>query len=176
MMDNLQTWIYIILGLVYFISRLRKKPEEPVGPPRRQAGQGEGDSGPKPLTFEELLREITEAKEPYTTAPTTSKPVQEYVDYDDEIEEEKEPERPDYDYKKQETYQLFEENRFAAFNRVSYEDTLKIEDTKVDFGKFKVFEEEKSTSLASQVAEDFTDVDKVRRAFIMSEIFNRKYA
>lgn len=175
-MDNIQTWVYIALGVVYFISRLLKKPEEQAPQARRpqQNTQGNGDS-PKPLTFEELLREITEAKEPYSQ-PSQGKPVQEFVDYDDEVEEEVAPARPDYDFRKQETYKTFEENKFAAFNRLSYEDTLKVEDTNVSFGKFKVFEEESKTTLASEIKQEFSDSDRVRRAFIMGEIFNRKYA
>jgi hypothetical protein len=175
MMDNLQTWIYIALGLVYFISRLRKKPEEQAPRQGRPADDQGNGNGPKPLTFEELLKEITEAKEPYAT-PAPQRPAQEFVDYDDEVEEEKEPARPDYDYRKQETYKTFEENKFAAFNRLSYEETMKLEDTNVSFGKFKAFEEESKPSLASEIMQEFSDSERVKRAFIMGEIFNRKYA
>lgn len=169
-MDNLQVWIYIILGIVYLIGRSRKKAPQPPG---RQNQPQQETTGPKPLTFEELLREITEAKEPL---PPVMKPVQEFEDYDDEVAEEVEPERADYDYRKQETYQTFEQSKYEAFNRLSYDETMKVEDTKVEFGKFKVFEEEAAPPLAAQVAADFADMDKVKRAFIMSEIFNRRYA
>jgi len=170
-MDNLQVWIYIIVGVLYLIGRARKKPQNAPTQQGRQQ-QPTSNAGPKPLTFEELLREITEAKETYTQP----KPVQEYIDYDDEVEEEKEPERPDYDYRKQETYKTFEQSKYEAFNRLSYEDTLKLEDTDVKFGKFAAFEEDKRPSIAAEIAGDFSDVDKVKRAFIISEIFNRKYA
>jgi hypothetical protein len=172
-MDNLQIWIYIIVGVLYLIGRAMKKPQEASKPQRHEQSQNP-DTGPapRPLTFEELLREITEAKEPNYQP----KPVQEYVDYDDELEAEKEPERPDYDYRKQETYQLAEQSKYEAFNRLSYEDTLRVEDTDVTFGKFAAFEEDKRPSIAQEIALDFADMDKVKRAFIMSEIFNRKYA
>lgn len=176
MMDNIQTWIYIALGLVYFISRLRKKPEEQAPQPRRQQDAEGGSNSPKPLTFEELLKEITEAKEPYSSPAVPNRPVQEFVDYDDEAEEEKAPARPDYDFRKQETYKTFEENRFAAFNRLSYEDTMKVEDTDVSFGKFKAFEEDTKPTIASEIMQEFSDPERVKKAFIMSEIFNRKYA
>jgi hypothetical protein len=169
-MDNLQVWIYIILGIVYLIGRSKKKAPQPSGRPSQPQQEA---NGPKPLTFEELLREITEAKEPL---PPVVKPVQEFEDYEDELVEEVEPQRPDYDYRKQETYQAFEQSKYEAFNRLSYEETMKVEDTKVEFGKFREFEEEKAPSAAAQIAADFADLDKVKRAFIMSEIFNRRYA
>jgi hypothetical protein len=172
-MDNLQIWIYIIVGILYLIGRASKKTQNQTS---KQSQERPGTSHlPKQLTFEELLKEITEARQPQQ-AP---KPVQEVVDYDDEIEDEEEAEvleRTDYDYRKEETYKAYEKSKYEAFNRLSYEDTLKLEDTKVEFGKFKAFEEKAPPSMAAQVASDFTDMDKVKRAFIMSEIFNRKYA
>ena len=175
MMDNIQTWLYIVVGLVYFISRLMKKPEQQAPQNRRQGdAQGESNS-PKPLTFEELLKEITEAKDPYAS-PSTGKPVQEYANYEDDIEEEEAKEPAGYDYRKQDTYKVFEENKFAAFNRLSYEETMKLEDTNVTFGKFKAFEEDTKPSIASEIRQEFSDPERVKRAFIMGEIFNRKYA
>lgn len=176
-MDNLQIWIYVILGIVYLIGKARKKPE-PIPNQRRgqQPTESTMEEGPKPLSFEDLLREITEAKELSTSPKPVYKPAQEFEDYDDELVQEVEPVRPDYDYRKQETYKTFEQSKYEAFNRLSYEDTMKLEDTDVKFGKFQAFEEDNKPSMASQIAEDFADVDKVKRAFIMSEIFNRKYA
>lgn len=169
MMDNLQIWIYIILGIVYLIGKSRKK--NPPVVDKRPSPPTQEQVGPRPMTFEDLLKEITEAKE-----PTVQRPEQEFTDYDDELEEEKEPERQDYDYQKQETYQTFEKSKYEAFNRLSYEETMKLEDTKVEFGKFKEFEAEEAKPMASRIAADFADPDAVKRAFIMSEIFNRKYA
>ncbi len=176
-MDNLQIWIYVILGIVYLIGKARKKPE-PIPNQRRgqQSNEGTTVEGPKPLSFEDLLREITEAKELSTNPKSPSRPSQQFEDYDDELVEEVEPERPDYDFRKQETYKTFEQSKYEAFNRLSYEETMKLEDTDVKFGKFQAFEEDNKPSVASQIANDFADVDKVKRAFIMSEIFNRKYA
>lgn len=175
MMDNIQTWVYIVLGLVYFVSRLMKKPERQAPQPGRQQPRSQGnENSPKPLTFEELLKEITEAKEPYTSSPPS--PTQGYVNYEDEIEEETTTEPAGYDYRKEETYRTFEENKFAAFNRLSYEDTMKVGDTDVSFGKFKAFEEDTKPSIASEIMQEFSDPERVKRAFIMGEIFNRKYA
>jgi hypothetical protein len=171
-MDNLQIWIYIIVGILYLIGRASKKPQNQ---PPKQVSQKPTSSEPKPLTFEELLKEITEGKQ----SPPSPKPVQEYVDYEDDIKDEEEIEvleKTDYDYRKEETYKAYEKSKYEAFNRLSYEETLKLEDTKVEFGKFKEFEQSATPSFSTQLARDFADPEKVRRAFIMSEIFNRKYA
>jgi cell pole-organizing protein PopZ len=170
-MDNLQVWIYVIVGVLYLIGKARKKPQDTPKQARRNQ-QPTSNTSPKPVSFEELLREITEAKKPYQQP----KPIQEYVDYDDEVEEEKESATTNYDYPKQEAYQKAEQSKYEAFNRLSYEDTLKLEDTDVKFGKFAAFVEDKRPSIAAEIAGDFSDPDKVKRAFIISEIFNRKYA
>ncbi len=54
-MDNIQNWIYLILGAVYFLSKLRKKNKS-------AAPKSEGQSSTmakKVKTFEELLGEFT---------------------------------------------------------------------------------------------------------------------
>ncbi|GCC50565.1 hypothetical protein SanaruYs_07800 [Chryseotalea sanaruensis] len=153
-----------------------KKPEGQTSQTGRQQPRAQGnENAPKPLTFEDLLKEITEAKDPYAN-PSPQRPVQEFVSYDEEIEEETTAEQVGYDYRKEETYKTFEENKFAAFNRLSYEDTMKVGDTDVSFGKFKAFEEDNKPSMASEIMQEFSDPERVKRAFIMGEIFNRKYA
>src|SRR5688500_17357652 len=73
-----QFWIYIIIGVIYFLSRLLKKPEQENGespesqrPAQRRPGQPDQTTGdrPKALTFEELLREITEGKQAQKRQP-----------------------------------------------------------------------------------------------------------
>src|SRR5690349_7834834 len=104
-MDKLQIWFYIILGIIYLVSRTRKKageekksgefrPEKPVQ--QYEQPSARPSFNPKPKTFEELLQEITEAKR--KTEP-------EVVDYDDQIGDEiidleEIKEKPKYDYRK----------------------------------------------------------------------------
>tara|TARA_B110000046_G_scaffold138054_1_gene144380 strand:- start:1480 stop:1959 length:480 start_codon:yes stop_codon:yes gene_type:complete len=54
-MDNIQNWIYLILGAVYFLSKLRKK-NIPAAPESQDKG---GTTKKKVKTFEELLGEFT---------------------------------------------------------------------------------------------------------------------
>jgi hypothetical protein len=175
-MDSFQFWLYVIIGVVYLISRMRKKsagqPEErPEVEQESRSGRNtpQTKSAPqKTLTFEELLREITESKQP------KEQPV---VDYDDNLEEEeKDLEEVDYDYRKDnKVYETYEEAKKQAFFRPSLEETMKVEDTVVSFGKFKEFERAAGVNLAAEYLKDFGDLGSIRKAVVMSEILKRKF-
>jgi len=70
---DFQFWLYIVIGVIWFLSRILKKPEQQTPPtdlpdfnpakPVRKFEEGNARPAPqKALTFEELLREITEQK------------------------------------------------------------------------------------------------------------------
>jgi hypothetical protein len=176
---------WVIVGIIYLITKARKKAQTPEEPRQYEQPQVPSSTG-KPVTFEDLLREIQSAKS--TTPPVESKPVAKpydevpnypkYEDYDDEIEDEvKQPvEQTNYDYRKQDNiYDVYEKAKQAAFQQPSLEETMKVEDTVVRFGHFKEYQKHEEPSLASLVAKDFEDAEKVKRAFVMSEILRRKY-
>lgn len=174
-MDSFQFWLYVIIGVVYFISRMRKKNAgQPADLPdterQQQPGSGPPVTGapPKTLSFEDLLREITESKRP------KEEPV---VDYDEELEEEeKDLEEVDYDYRKDnKVYETYEEAKKQAFYRPSLEETMKVENTVVSFGKFKEFERAAETNLAYEYLKDFRDPQGFRKAVVLSEILKRKF-
>ena len=54
-MDNIENWIYLILGAIYFLSKLRKKNK----PPTPELEDKESTTSKKVKTFEELLGELT---------------------------------------------------------------------------------------------------------------------
>ncbi|WP_333821151.1 hypothetical protein [Ohtaekwangia sp.] len=178
-MRDFQFWLYIIVGVIYLIGRLRKKqpeqPEAPAGKPEKPVRQFErptanpipAASAPKSLTFEELLREITESKTPQP----------EYVDYDDNLkEEEQDLEDVEYNYRKQDKiYDVYEEAKREAFNRPSLEETMKVEDTVVRYEKFKMFEQEQRRDLVQEYLADFKDPEGLKKAVVMSEILQRKF-
>src|SRR5690242_13784692 len=95
--------IWIIIGVLYLISRARKKPENTS--PRPNERHSEPETFDKPVTFEELLKEIQAAKSP---KPQTVPQKTTYVDYDDNIEkfEPLEKTKPDTYYKDQD--QIYE--------------------------------------------------------------------
>jgi len=191
-------WIYVILAVVYGLSRLLKKDsQKPASAPQKQNPPRESDTRrrdvpgrspaprtlaepvrrpepakqqPKAMTFEELMREIMEAR----TAPSRQEPV---VDYDEQIgEEERDLEDVNYDNRKASAVVAsYEQAKQEAFFRPSLEETMKVGDTVVSFGKFKEFERAKESNLAEEYLNDFRDMDKVRRAVVMSEILKPKF-
>lgn len=176
-MDSFQFWLYVIIGVVYLLSRMRKKPtaqptENPDIREEKQVGRSNPppkSAAPKTLTFEDLLREITESKTQPKQAPV--------VDYDDVLaEEEKDLEEVDYDYRKDnKVYETYEEAKKQAFFRPSLEETMRVEDTVVSFGKFKEFERGTERDLAAEYLKDFKDLEALKKAVVMSEILKRKF-
>jgi len=176
-MNNIQFWIWLIVIVVTLIARARKKrsPVErdtsamPSRPPQ------EMEQSPKPMSFEELLREIQASKAP-ASKPTPAKTV-DVVDYDDDIREEaKSSERTAYKYPQpQQTSDIYEKAKQEAFFRPSLEETLKLADTVVRFGQFKGYQHEQRRSLAADLAKEIRNPAGFRKAFIMSEILNRRF-
>jgi len=176
-MNTVQFWIWVIVIVVTLIARARKK-RGPVEkdttsmPSRPQPGM---DQSPKPMTFEELLREIQASKAP-PPKPAAAKTYDD-VDYDDDLKEEaKSLEKTDYSYPQpQQTSDIYEKAKQDAFFRPSLEETLKLEDTVVRFGQFKGYQQERQRSMAAQLAEEIRNPAGFRKAFIMSEILNRRF-
>lgn len=198
-MDVEKIWIYVVLAVIYGLSRMLKKgtqkpasaprqqnPPRETAQPRRRDMPGRSPATrtladtvsrpeppkqlPKPMSFEELMREIMEAK----TVPPRQEPV---VDYDEQIgEEERDLEDVNYDNRKDSAVvSAYERAKQEAFYRPSLEETMKVEDTVVSFGKFKEFEQRKESNLAEEYLNDFGDMDKVRKAVVMSEILKPKF-
>jgi hypothetical protein len=174
-MGELKIIIWIVLGIIYLVSRARKKKETEAP----QVPSEEPYTENKPVTFEDLLREIQQAKTPKPTPQPVFEPVQEYktVDYDDDLQEEIKPlENTNYDYRQHDTiYETYEKARQEAFLRPSMEETLKLENSVVRFGQFKGYEQETKPTLASVYAKELRDPTNFRKAFIMSEILNRRF-
>lgn len=184
---------YIIIGAVYVLySWLKGKKQSGSAPPevnRPSAGQPARQASPPPkqLTFEELLREITEAKQPAPQQESTyhpsKQPKSEYVDYDEDIEDEiknveeaRDLEDEEFDYgKKEPVYDQYEQAKREAFYRPSLEETTRLEDVKMDFGRFKVFDKEQQRNLLEEYTRDLRDPEGLKKAVILSEIITRKH-
>lgn len=178
-MNNIQFWIWVIVIVVTFLVRLRNKkkgtgresseaPEQPL--PRQEESS-------KPMTFEELLKEIQAAKDPEPKpVPLPAKPF-EMVDYDDDIEEEvKSSEKTDYNTgQRQQAHDIYEKAKAEAFSRPSLEETLNLKDTIVRFGQFKGYQHEAPKSAAAEFAREVKNPLGFKKAFIMSEILKRRF-
>ena len=178
-------WIIYLIAALYFIFRSRKKNAPTPDTDFKPFESGEPPSNSpssKPITFEDLLREIQQSKTP-TKPEIKSQPVKEvftqpkYVDYDDDIPEEaKDLEEVEYDYRNQdEIYETYEKAKREAFLKPSYDETANVNDTDVKFGHFKEYDVEKHPSLAENLAKDLQNPENFKKAFILSEILNRRY-
>jgi DNA mismatch repair ATPase MutL len=188
-MEDYKWLFYLIVGIIYFIIQSKKKK---VQQPPSESKPFETNQPPKtsskPVTFEDLLREIQQGKAPAPPKPQAKpvpKPISlsqpqrqspKYEDYDDNIEPDgKVLEDVGYDYRNQDKiYETYENAKKNAFNQPSLEDTMHVEDTVMKYGKFKEFSKEATPSLGSIIAKDLKDKGNIRKAFILSEILNRR--
>jgi cell pole-organizing protein PopZ len=181
-MDNIQFWIYAIIIVVSILSRLlKKKPVDQASPyePRNTVGQ---EPSQKPISFEDLLREIQASKAP-ERKPVVQKTIEykdpeyEVEDYDDEIEEEVVvAEKKRYrDPEPSKTFDIYEKAKQAAFNRPSLEETMKVEDTVVKFGQFKGYQQDTEVNVLAEYVKDLQSPESFKKAFILSEVLNRKF-
>jgi hypothetical protein len=184
---DLPLWLYILFGVIYLISRLRKKPAEQTdfpdygpenpapSPGKNQTGKIETTTPPKQLTFEELLREISEAK---VERIPEKKPVPEvvYESYEDvSTQEEQDLEKDLQEYRKDNVTEVYEEAKRQAFMRPSLEESMNLNDTDTTYGRFKEFEKQTRRNLVLDYLSDFRDPGGLKKAVVMSEILQRKF-
>ncbi|MBS1949397.1 MAG: hypothetical protein JST37_00185 [Bacteroidetes bacterium] len=168
MMDDLRIIFWVIVAVIYIVSKLKgKKPEHPSAP-KEQAPEPE-----KGMTFEELLREIQGSKSP--APPIRPAPVINYEEEEESVDE-KPLEQADYTYRNQDKiYETYEKAKQDAFLRPSMEETLKLENTIVRYGQFKNYLIEEHHGLAAQYAQDLRDPANFKKALILGEILNRRF-
>ncbi|MBP9924753.1 MAG: hypothetical protein KBF45_02100 [Cyclobacteriaceae bacterium] len=173
---DIQFWIWLIVIVITLIARANKKKAQPFEPNHPVDNSSLPES--KPLSFEDLLREIQAAK-----APKPPKPVaiplppkqNDFIDYDDDVKDEiEEFERPDYK-SQDKIYETYEKAKQQAFYRPSLEDTIKVGDTDTSFGQFKGYKsKERGVSISNYITE-LKNPAGFKKAFILSEILNRRY-
>jgi len=174
---DIQFWIWLIIVVATLLSRaMKKSAQKPQPPPRTDSGHDHSPDN-KPMTFEDLLREIQASKTPPQPVATRElrKPVKSYdVDYDDDIEEE-EKSYETIPRNDNQSYEVYEKAKQEAFYRPSLEETMKLEDTVMKYSHFKGYEETSQRSLTNEILQDFRDPEGFKKAFIMSEILKRKF-
>ena len=154
-------------------ARKKRKLEEskaPSAPPEPEVQES------RPMTFEELLKEIEAAKNPIPPKRPAYQP-EPVVDYDDDLEEEAKPQmRETYTYKaSQEKNETYEKARQDAFNRPSLEETMKLQDTVVRFNPFEGYQQEIRVTPATEIAAQIKNPTSLRKAILLSEILKRKF-
>ena len=152
------TVIYIVLGIIYFIfqsnSKNKKKRRQQERYEEKEPTQNTTQRRP---TFEELLEEFTGQKN------VKPEPVPQPVIESPKAQYEDKPHRSTYEIAKEKTAQRKKEAEAeAARIRSKFDDHL------------EHYEIEEQTE-GSDYAEMFADLDSTKKAFVASEIFNRRF-
>jgi hypothetical protein len=174
---DIQFWIWLIVIVITLIARAnKKKPQQPIEPRQPDYRESAPDTTlDKPITFEDLLKEIQAAKAP---KPIAAPPVKKYdfEDYDEDIKEEVEVvEKTDY-RTEDSIYDTYEKAKQDAFNKASLEDTLKVGDTLVKFEQQKGYQQVADREAAvNEYVKELRNPTSFKKAFILSEILRRRF-
>lgn len=171
---DIQFWIWLIVIVITLIARANKKKPNPAD----DDGQ-EPLPENKPISFEDLLREIQATRQPKPAAPVTppvaKSSTYEVEDYDDDLKDEAAPvEKSDY-RTDDEIYETYERAKREAFAKPSLEETLKVEDTQVSFEQFKRYKKQGRSNAASEYVKELRNPSSFKKAFILSEVLKRRY-
>ncbi len=155
-MDDIQIVLYIIFVLFAIVSRaLKKKKQAPLKKVRQRQEPQEDQGSEKQLTFEELLREFTEEKQPEPKVETVKE--EQYFDTrdDDEIK------------------RVYEESIRAS---EAYQSKEHSDDRHTgNFQHFEHYSEEDLEEEESEIAKLLRDPESARNAIVLSEVLNKKY-
>ena len=159
-MDNIQNWIYLILGAIYFLSNLRKKNKS-----ARPESQDKGSTVKKKVkTFEELLGEFTglnaldkvdneevtvTKNEKMANVETENTIVQNSISKDQIPEPVSELTFP----------------KIASLNKNQHLKEYEIEDS----------QDKRKQITAREIRKEFKSTRDLKKAIILSEILRRKY-
>jgi len=176
---DFQFWIWLIVIIITLIARAnKKKPEQPpVTSDDPDLDGGSESRQPKPISFEDLLREIQGEKalsKPVKAVPPPPAPKEyDFVDYDDDIPDEiQDLEDVDYDVSKDvKAFETYEAAKKQAKSPIKEQaNTGRI----VRSEHFKEYDLKKKKPTFDFLNE-LKDPKGFKKAFIMSEILNKKY-
>ena len=165
-MDNIQNWIYLILGVIYFLSKLRKKSK--IATPETR--DKESTRSKKIKTFEELLGEFTG----FNSIDRTE---------DEDVKILKDEKKPDV------TVPILESEKVPVPNSVSENEIMTLDTEAASQQNFSSLEDKglseniikKNTNVevrknaANEIKNELKTTKGIKRAIIFSELLKRKY-
>lgn len=166
MSDDFQFILYIILAILYFLTRglskKKKKGKPPQRPPQGQPSQPtqESERQDRPITLEEMLRDIGRDFEDEEKLPEKEDSKQEYS-----------PEHSDSEIRDK-----FEASVKEAQDVKTLDEQVDLED--LEFKRIEVYQEEEDEGPQidlKEIAGAFHDPQSARKAIIYKEILDRKY-
>ena len=181
-MEDIQLIIYIIFLVFYLIFKALQKKKEPPTRNPEQAEQIPERKRKPAMSFEDMLKEFTgesfipEDQEAEKEVKPQRKPVTApYVE--SERKEEKETEYFTYEKETDDrTRQVYEESIKHGDKAQTLDERINLKD--LDIGKVElvVEEDEEKATITNEYLEMFSSTEEAKKAFVMSEIFNRKYS
>lgn len=159
--------VYVVAVLGYFIYRaIQGKKEKELA----ETNQPEEESGPKPVSFEDLLKEIREAQKPKRQAPEPKPVFQEVV-----VPQEKIRAKPIAIRRSEAVEVLDDEARFyqGAYNS-SNQSATKITDVTYE-GSFLKADEHEASKKVNRYAAVLKNQQSLREALIVSEILKPRH-
>ena len=172
-MDDLSIILYIIIGIIYLLSRVfRSKDTPPANIPDEQEEYEQSQSGPerpkrRPSSFEELLREfsgeteVQETKKDFRQPPATPDPLKQKAEamerMDDEVRE------------------VYEKSISQTGKLKTIDELVDIKDEKKNVAVIDVRGKEKRKLKTSKYARLLKNKNNLKTAIVLSEILNRKH-
>ena len=165
-MDNIQNWIYLILGAIYFLSKLRKKSKSATSDTKNK----ESTRSKKIKTFEELLGELTGFNQLDESKG-------------EDVQVLKEDKNPNVALPSMESEKVSFRNSVSKNERVAME-TEEVSLQNTPASNQKDFNEniiEKNTqikvrkNIVNEIRNELKTTKGMKRAIILSELFKRKY-
>jgi len=172
-MDNIEILIYLIFGIIYFLSRAFRKKRTKTPQPAQTTEETKREK--RPASFEELLEEFTSKKDQETEEEDQDdeyKPV--YQETSVREKDRGEKRRPS-SYEDAESKQVFEDSIKEAKRYFQSDD-----DSEKSLLKDKSFDDiyhkkKKDNKLAREIRNSLRDPNGARKAIIYSEILKRRY-
>jgi len=176
-MDRTQIIIYIIFGLVYLLMRVIKNRNAP-----KEQEEGEVEQQPrpktKPITFEDLLKELSgveEVEKPKPQPQPVPKPLVKEEAYDHPFAKANKKKQNkgafSYDDKPNTRFEKYRDAKPLSLEE-KYKTTA-IKDRKDEFDS-KYHKEEEHT-MADDVRESLRSPSDIKKAFVLSEVLQRKF-
>ncbi len=173
-MEDNKIWFYIIAAVIYFLTRKKKKKQQQKQPqPEVARESNRPQQQKKPVSFEDLLKEITEGRE-----EELSEPEVQVIEPEPVIEEGKPRKEKDRvrHFADDESRRIYEESiTHAQEFEPGHDHKFEPDD---DYASSKLFKEhmvDEGPTIADEIRESLQSTDSARKAIIYSEILNKKY-
>jgi len=165
--DSLQVIIYIVFLAIYIISRALKSKKKPLpSKPREEIhGDTETEEAP-PLSFEDILRELTTGQKSQRREPLPQKskvPDKREYEFNDDV--------PDDD----EIQEVYEESVRKAKAYKTIDEIVELDDTSLVFKEYEKEKEEDRNPFAREIRSMLQNPEDARKAIILKEILDRKF-